>query len=88
MEKVLFRYNSSCFTHLQLFFYWKNKYAKVLHGDVHGTSTGPSCGTSRGPDDGTFWGRPRDVGHTCFLNSTQKHISLTLTGYSRLYSEL
>ena len=47
-------------------FYWKNKYAKVLNGDVHGTSTGP--------DDGTFWGRPRDVGHTCFLNSTQKHI--------------
>ena len=39
-------------------FYWKKKYAKVLNGDVHGTSTGPSCGTSRGPDDGTFWGRP------------------------------
>ena len=30
--------------------------------------------TSWGPDDGTFWGRPWDVGHTCFLNSTQKHI--------------
>ena len=56
-------------------FYWKNKYAKVLNGDVHGTSTGPSCGTSRGPDNGTLWGRPRDdVGHICFLNSTQKHI--------------
>ena len=27
-----------------------------------------------GPDDGTFWGRPWDFGHTCFLNSTQKHI--------------
>ena len=66
-------------------FYWKNKYAKVLNGDVHGTSTGPSCGTSLGPDDGTFWGCPQDVGHTCFLNSTQK---LALTGYWRLYSEL
>ena len=53
-----------------------------------GTSTGPSCGTCRGPDDGMFWGRPRDVSHTCFLDSTQKHISLALTGYSRLYSEL
>ena len=38
-------------------FYWKNKYAKVLNGDVHETPTGPSWGTSRGPDDGTFWGR-------------------------------
>ena len=27
-------------------FYWKKKYAKVLNGDVHGTSTGPSCRTS------------------------------------------
>ena len=33
-------------------------------------------------------GRSRDVGHTCFLSSTHKHIKLTLTGYSRLYSEL
>ena len=43
---------------------------------------------SRGPKDEVFWGRPRDVGHIYFLNSTQKHIKLTLTGYSRLYSEL
>ena len=56
------------------FFYWKNKYAKVLNGDVHGTSMGPSCGTSRRPDDEMFLGRPQDVGHTCFLNSTQKYI--------------
>ena len=56
--------------------------------DVHGKSTGPSCGTSRRPNDGTFWRRSRDLGHTCFLNSTQKHIKLNLTGYSRLYSEL
>ena len=69
-------------------FYWKNKYLKALNGNVHGTSTGPSCGTSWGPNDGTFWGRPRDVGHVCFLNLTQKYIKLTLTGYSRLYSEL
>ena len=51
-----------------------------------GTSPGPSCGMSRGPNDGTFWGSSWYVGHTCFLNSTQKHIKLTLTGYSRLYS--
>ena len=42
--------------------------------------------TSHGPNDGTFLGRPRDVGHTCFLNSNHKHINLTLAGYSRLYS--
>ena len=29
-------------------------------------------------NDGTLWGRPWNVGHTCFLNSTQKHIKLTL----------
>ena len=53
------------------------------------TSTGPSSGTSCGPIDGTSWGRPHDVGgHTCFLNSTQKYIKFTFTGYSRLYSEL
>ena len=66
----------------------KNKNSKVLNGDVHGTSTEPSCETSQGPNDGTFWGRPRDVGHACFVNSTQKHIKLTLAGYSRCYSEL
>ena len=55
-------------------FCWKNKYAKVLNGDVYGTSTGPSCRTSPGQNDGTFWGRPRDVGHAWFLDSTQKHI--------------
>ena len=33
------------------------------------SSTGTSYGTSRGPNDGTLWGRPRDVGHICFLNS-------------------
>ena len=39
---------------------------------------------SKGPNDGTFQGLPCDVGHICFLNSTQKHIKLTLTGYARL----
>ena len=38
--------------------------------------------------NGTFWGHPRDVGHIYFLNSAQKHIKLTLTAYSILYSEL
>ena len=44
-------------------------------------SAGPSCGMPLGPNDGTFCGRARDVGHTCFLNSAQKHIKITLTGY-------
>ena len=88
MKKLLVRSNNPCFTHLFLFFTEKTNNSKGLNGDFHGTSTGPSCGTSRGPNDGTFWGCPRDVGLLCFLNSTRKHIKLTLTGYSRLYSEL
>ena len=84
---MFFRCISLCFIHLLPFFTEKNKYPKVLNGGVEGTSTGPICRTSRGPNDGTFWGRPRDVGHTCFLNPTQKHIKLTLTGYSRLHNE-
>ena len=51
-------------------FYWNNKYLKILNGNVHGTSTGHSCVMSQAQNDGTFWGRPRDVGHGCFLNST------------------
>ena len=74
MNKVFFRCNSFCLIHPLLLFTGKDKYAKVLNGDVHGTSTGPSRGTPRGPNDGMFSGSPRDVGHTCFLNSTQKHI--------------
>ena len=35
-------------------FYRKNKYSKVLNGDLYGTYTGPSCGTSCEPNDGTF----------------------------------
>ena len=45
---------------------------------------GTNCEMSWQSNHGTFWGRPRGVGHTCFLNSTQKDIKLTLTGYSRL----
>ena len=33
-------------------------------------------------------GRSGDVRHTGFVNATQKHIKLTLTDYSRLYSKL
>ena len=47
MKKVFFRSNSPIF-------YRKNKFSKVLKGDVHGSSTGPSSGTSRGPNDGAF----------------------------------
>ena len=53
-----------------------------------GTSLGrpwdPVAGYS---GDETFWGRPRDVGYTFFLNSSQKHIKLTLTSYSKFYTE-
>ena len=84
LKKLSFRSNSPCITCQFPVFYRKNKFSKVLNWDVHGTSTGPSCGTFRGPNDGTFQGNPRDVGQTCFLNSTHKHIKLTLTSYSRL----
>ena len=50
-----------------------------------GTSTGSLCDPAarlpRKKMMGTLWGRLRDVGHTCFLNSTHKHIKLTLKGY-------
>ena len=63
-------------------FYWKNKYSKVLNGDVHGTSKDPVAGR---PGD-QMMGRSVDVrgevGHIDFINSTQKHIKLTLTSYS------
>ena len=52
-----------------------------------GTSTGRLLDrVARQPGD-QMMGRFGDVGHTCFLNSTQKHIKLTLTGYSGLCSE-
>ena len=41
-----------------------------------------------GPNDGTFWRHLRDLRDTCFLNPTEKYIKHTLTGYSRLFSEL
>ena len=84
MTKLYFR-NNSPYTSIPVS-YRKNKYSNVLNGDIHETSTRPSCGTFRGPNNGTFLGRPRDVGQTCFLDSIHKHIKLTLTGYSRLYS--
>ena len=76
MKKELFRCNSSSFTHLSLFFYWKNKYLKVLNWDVHGISTKTSCRTSRRTNVGCS-GDFQDLGHTCFLNSSQEHVKLT-----------
>ena len=35
-------------------FYSKKKYSKVLTGDLHEASTGPSCDMSQGPNDGKF----------------------------------
>ena len=54
MKNLFFRSNSPCIYISIPVFYRKNKYSKVLNGDVHGTSAGPSCGTSRGPNDRTF----------------------------------
>ena len=56
---------------------------------------GASTGCLRDPVAGTpgdqIMGRSGDVRGTSvmhvFLSSTHKHIKLTLTGYSRLYSE-
>ena len=89
MKKGFFRCSSPCFKHLLLLFTGKTNIQSSKWGrpcDFYGTQLRE---TSRVPNDGTLWGRPRDVGHICFLNSTQKHIKLTLTGYySSLYSEL
>ena len=52
MKKLIFRSNSPCIKYLFLFSYRKNKYLKVLNGDVHGASTGPSCETTLGTNDG------------------------------------
>ena len=68
-------------------FYRKNKYSKVINGNIQGTSTGPSYETPWVPNDGTLQGRQQDVGQTYFLDSTNKHIKLTLSGYSRLCNE-
>ena len=74
--------------HIHYCFSLEKQIFKISEWGRPRASTGPECGTSRGPNDGTFWGRPQDFSHTCFLNSTQKHIKLTLTSYSKLYSEL
>ena len=59
IKKLFFRSSSDCITYLFLLFTKTKKPgdSKVLKGDVHGTSTGPSCRTSREPKDG----RSRDV---------------------------
>ena len=53
-----------------------------------GTSTGRLRDPIAGHPGEQMMEHSRDVSHTCFLNSTQKHSKLALTGYSRLYSEL
>ena len=84
MKKIFFKCNSPCFTHLFYYFLLEKEIfrsSKWGHPwDVYGTLWGQN--------DGKFWGRQRDVGHSCFLNSTQKHIKLTLTGYSRLLTQV
>ena len=87
IDKFVFEKQQSFYYICTPVFYKKNKYSNVLNGDVCKMSTGSSCGTSDGPNNGTFQGYPRYVGQTCFLNSTRKHIKLTLAGYSKLYSK-
>ena len=80
MKKVFFRCNSPCVHSSITVFYWKKKYSKVLNGDVHGTSTDIVAGRP----GNQMMGRSADVRRTSvilvFLNSSQKHIKLTLTG--------
>ena len=85
-KKLFCSSNSPWITYL-LFFLQEEKMCKRSKWGRHRTSMGPSCKTSLGPNDGRFQGRPWEVGQTCFLNSTHKHKKLTLTSYSRLYSE-
>ena len=77
MKKVLFNCNSPCFTHLFLFFTGKTNMQKVQLRDVPETRWWNVLGMSPGRHSYMF-----------FLNSTQKHIKLTLTDYLRVYSEL
>ena len=57
-----------------------------------GTSTGRQWDSVAGRSGDQMMGRSGDVrGKSViyvFLNPTQKHIKLTLKGYSKLYSEL
>ena len=75
MKKVFFRCNILVL-HIYYCFLLEKQIFKIVNGDVHGTSTGPSSGTSSGPNDGTFWGRPQDVGHICFKIQLRNILSL------------
>ena len=86
MKKLCCRCNSSCITHLFLFFTGRTNIQRFYMGTSMGRLRDPVAGRPgdemiRRSED--VWGL-RDVGHTCFLNSTHKHIKLTLTCYSRL----
>ena len=74
MKKVFFRYNSSCFTHLLLFFTGKTNMQKLKLE----TSTGRLWDTAAGRPGDQIMGRSEDIPGTSvihvFLNLTQKHI--------------
>ena len=63
-EKIGFWKQKSLYYISNPVFYWENKYSKVLNG------------TSWRPNDEIFPWLSHDVGQTCFLNSTHKHIKL------------
>ena len=80
LKKYFFRCNSPCFTNVLLFFLEK----QIFKSSKRGRRRDPVAG----PPGDQMMGRSGDVDDTCFSNSTQKHIKITLTGCSRLYSEL
>ena len=63
-EKIGFWKQKSLYYISNPVFYWENKYSKVLNG------------TFWRPNDEIFSWLSHDVGQTCFLNSTHKHIKL------------
>ena len=62
-------------------------YKRVRPRDFYKTQLWDVPGTEWWDVIGTSAGRLRDIGQTCFLNSTHKHSKLTLIVYSRLQNE-
>ena len=82
MKKLFFISNGLCITHLLQCCTGRTNDQKFKTG----TSMGRLRDLVVGRLGDQIMGRCKDVGHSCFLNSTHKHIKLTLTGYSRLYT--
>ena len=81
LKTLLFRSNSSLYYISIHFLYRKNKYAKVLNGDIHETSKEPVAERFADQMMGCFTNVCGTSVERFFLNSTWKHIKLTLTSY-------